>query len=95
VIPDIPEIQNSLLALSLVEVSQAVPDDRCIIVCEPIRRAQRSESGEHFFQDPTALVLQQSPGAPLTIPRLGSAGSDRHARVDHRAEGSCRWVYRN
>ena len=69
-IPDIPEIKKSLLALSLVEVSQAIPDDRCVIVCERIRRTQRSESGEQFFQDMSPLVLQQSLGAPLTIPRL-------------------------
>jgi hypothetical protein len=70
VIPSIPEIQNSLAALSLAEVSQASPDDRCIVVCEPTRRAPGTESGERFFQDPTALVLQQSPKAPVTIPRL-------------------------
>lgn len=69
-IPPIPEIQNSLAALSLAEVSQASPDERCIVVCEPTRRVQGSESGKLFFQDPTTLVLQQDARAPVTIPRL-------------------------
>jgi hypothetical protein len=70
VIPSIPEVQNSLAALSLAEVSQPSPDDRCIVVCAPTRRVQGSESGKRFFQDPTAIVLQQSPKAPVTIQRL-------------------------
>lgn len=80
-IPPIPEIQNSLAALSLAEVSQASPDDRCVIVCEPTRRVQGSESGKRFFQDPTVLVLRQSPKASVVIPRL----LDRVAEELHNA----------
>lgn len=80
-IPPIPEIQNSLAALSLAEVSQASPDDRCIVVCVPRRRVQGSESGKRFLQDSTALVLQQSPKAPVTIQRL----LDRIAEELHKA----------
>jgi hypothetical protein len=67
--------------LSLAEVSQASPDDQCIVVCVPTRRVQGSESGKRFFQDPTAVVLQQSPKAPVTIQSL----LDRIAEELHKA----------
>jgi hypothetical protein len=83
VIPLVPEIQDSLLALSLVEVPLASPDDRCIVVCEPTRRAERSQSGEWFFEDTTALVLRQSPSAPLTLPRLLNRISEELYKEGH------------
>ena len=84
VIPLIPEIQNSLAALSLAAVSIANPDDRCLIVCQPTKRVEGSESGKRYFEDPTALALLQSPKAPLVIPRL----LDRLAEELHKARHS-------
>jgi hypothetical protein len=83
VIPLVPEIQDSLSALSLVEVPLAGPDDRCIVVCEPTRRAERSQSGGRLFVDTTALVLRQSPSAPLTLPRLLNRISEELYKAGH------------
>lgn len=66
-IPKVPEVQDSLNALTLAEeVSRPAPDDRCVVVCEP---SWRMDGGKPF-QDPTALVLRQTSAAPMTIPRL-------------------------
>jgi hypothetical protein len=79
-IPPIPEVQDSLNALTLAEeVFQSAFDDHCVLVCEPERRLEDRK----LLQGQTALVLRQTSAAPMTIPRLQSRVAEALNQAGH------------
>lgn len=66
-IPDIPQIRDSLAALRVREAAPVVGNERQLTICENCRRIYPDHT---VAEDETAIVLTQDQSAPMALPRV-------------------------
>lgn len=76
-IPDIPQIRDSLAALRIIEAAPVVGNDRQLTICE---KRGRIHPDRTVAEDESAIVLTQNQSAPMILPRL----------IDRIAEEMCK-----
>ncbi|WP_337173502.1 hypothetical protein [Paludisphaera sp.] len=79
-IPDHPNLRDSLAALSLEEVKELPPSGEHLVICD---KSQRREADGTFFADLTEVVLKQSEGVPVRLNGLVEKVAESLHRAGH------------
>src|SRR5262249_20309683 len=66
-IPDIPQIRDSLAALRVEKAAPVVANDRQLTICP---KRHRLHPTKVVAEDDTAIILSQDPSAPMNLTRL-------------------------